>query len=276
MLEPKLYIIATPLGNRNDITLRAIAILTELDWIFAEDSRETMKLLEIHGIKVSGKHVQSFASHNMKEATRRAIQVLKEGKAVGLVSDRGTPAISDPGALLVRRAREENIPVVPIPGPSSVTALLSVTGWDTDRFVFLGFLPTSEAERGQWFDRVADLGWPICFFESPKRVRETAFAVKAKFPEGRLFVGREMTKTFEEYTEYLATELEPENLLEKGEYVLAILPGNLPSKTERTFEAEIALRLGSDKEWAKEMAGRYAMTSKDLYNALQDAKRRKL
>lgn len=275
MPEAKLYIVATPLGNLKDITLRAIDVLTQVDWIFAEDSRETMKLMELSGIKVAGKHVQSFAAHNMRESAEKAIQILREGKEVAMVSDRGTPAISDPGALLVRRAREEGFPVFPIPGASSVTALLSVTGWDTDRFLFVGFLPTTDGERREVYEQIAGTGLPACFFESPKRVRRTAEELKARFPHGKLFWGREMTKAFEEYREVRLRNLSIEELSEKGEYALVLLPGETPAVKE-AWREEVELRLASDKDWAKGVAARHGVASKEVYNALQELKRRKL
>src|SRR4051812_23180358 len=141
MADPKLYIIATPLGNRNDITLRALETLRALDTLFAEDTRELAKLLDLHGISPGAKRLHSYASHNMREATEKAMGLLRDGNSIGFVSDRGTPGVSDPGPMLVARAKEEGYDVLPIPGPSSVTTVLSVAGVSADRFLFIGFLP---------------------------------------------------------------------------------------------------------------------------------------
>lgn len=133
-MTAQLYIIATPLGNRDDITLRAQAKIQELEYFFVEDTREFQKLLSLLGIENATKKYHSYASHNMKEATAMALRFLAEGKDIGFLTDRGTPAISDPGALLVQKARAAGFSITPIPGPSSVTTLMSVSGMTDGRF----------------------------------------------------------------------------------------------------------------------------------------------
>src|SRR3989338_5747613 len=153
-MTPQLYMIATPIGNLEDLTLRARRLFTELQYFFAEDSREFKKLLNTLTIALQDKHIFSYASHNMKEATNQAIQLLRQGTSVGFVSDRGTPGISDPGAELVQRAQSEGIRVVPVPGPSALSAILSVSGLSDGRVYFQGFLPKTGKERRQLFDSV--------------------------------------------------------------------------------------------------------------------------
>lgn len=272
MADPKLYIIATPLGNRNDITLRALETLRRLTTFFAEDSRELMKLLELYEIPHAGKRIHSYAKHNMKAATERALECLRAGEEVGMASDRGTPAISDPGSLLVRAARDEGYPVIPIPGPSSVVAVLSVSGRATDRFTFLGFLPTVKKEFDALFDWAAGSGLPICFFESPKRVRHTVATLAEKFPRGRIFWGREMTKVFEEFSEMDLSQFDDTLFQERGEYTL-VLEAGASENEANALDAELNLRLGSDRDWSKAVAARLGVAASEVYNALQQRKR---
>lgn len=265
----QLYIIGTPLGNLEDITLRARHYLQELPHIFAEDTREVSKLLNLLGISLEGKKLHSYSSHNMKEATELALSILKES-SVGLVSDRGMPSISDPGAYLVQAAREETIPVIPIPGPSAVTTLISVSGFSQPAFHFIGFLPTTLKERKQLWDLVKKWPVPVCFFESPRRIRESLDELKSEFPEGRIFLGREMTKQFEEFSLVSLDSLDSQMIQERGEFSVLLDPGKI--ETTLDWKTEIQERLLSDKEWAKKVAGRAQIASSEVYNALQKEK----
>lgn len=151
MTRGTLYVVATPIGNLEDITARALRILKEVDLIAAEDTRHSMKLLSYFGIS---KPLISYWSEKEKAKAEEIIAMLLSGRKVALISDAGTPGISDPGIILVRRAIEENIPIVPIPGPSALTAALSVSGLQTDEFTFVGFLP---AKSGQRHKRLSEL-----------------------------------------------------------------------------------------------------------------------
>ena len=272
MADPKLYIIATPLGNRNDITLRALEMFRELEVFFAEDSRELSKLLEIHGIPFKQKKIHSYGAHNMKEATEKAVGFLSEGQSVGFVSDRGTPGISDPGPVLVRRAREQGFPVIPIPGASSVVTAMSVSGLSGDRFLFLGFVPTSRGEREELYALVRQVGLPTCFFESPKRIRKTVQELISHFPGGGLFIGREMTKLYESYAWLALADVDPEAVMEKGEFAIVLEPGPREEVKTTDWEEEVRLRRAPDKEWAKHLAARSGVTASEIYNSLQRLK----
>ncbi len=268
MDQSELYVVATPLGNRLDITLRAIECLKKVKWVFAEDTRETHKLFELCGISAEGKKFHSYASHNLKQATQYAAEILKSGESIALVCDRGTPGISDPGALLVAAARESGVKVVPLPGPSAVAALVSVCGLEKNEFLFLGFLPKENKPREQVFDRIRKLGAPACFYESPRRVRQTFEDLKAAFPNGSLFFGREITKMYEQFEWLNLSTANAEMLPELGEYVLMVLPGETTAGPE-AWEDEVRLRMASDKEWAKSVGARFGIASRDVYNALQ-------
>jgi len=276
MASSKLYIVATPIGNKQDITLRALEVLKNTRHIFAEDTREIGKLLDLHGISPADKKLHSYASHNLKGATEKAIEILREGEDLAMVSDRGTPAISDPGTLLVARAREEGFTVLPIPGASSVTALLSVSGWDVAPFVFYGFWPTGSGEARRLLDTIDKHRMLSCFLESAQRVRETVRLWAEAFPHGSFCWGREMTKTFEEYKRVELAGFNTDGLMEKGEYTLLLNPGVSTVVAEANWMEDVRHRLASEKDWAKWVGTKYGVASKEIYNALQSEKPKKL
>lgn len=275
MEEAKLFIVATPLGHRDDVTLRALSTLKETEILFAEDTRELRKLLSLHGIPASGKAIHSYAQHNLDEATERAVAFLKEGRSVALVTDRGTPAVSDPGARLVRSAREENIPVVPIPGASSLTTVLSVSGWEGGAVAFTGFLPRGVSERRELLERIGKAVAAIVIFESPRRARETVRQLEEWFPDGKLFVAREMTKAFEELRWCRLADRPSESLEERGEYCFLLEPSvrEAAKPSGETLAQAVALRLSSDKEWSKQIAASLGVSAKSAYDAIQQTKR---
>lgn len=272
MDQPKLYIIATPLGNREDITMRGLSTLRALARFCAEDTREFRKLLNILGIRADDKVIASYGDHNEERACARALEWLESGKDVGFVSDRGTPGISDPGSRLVDAAWKKGFGVVPIPGPSAVTCLFSIAGFSHGRFVFVGFLPDKNIERERWMASLRGLGLPFCLYESPRRVRETVTWLAKEFPKGEIVVGREMTKFFEEYHRLSLSKVMDVEWPEMGEYSLFIDPGEAEKLPEKGWEDEIQTRLLPDKAWAKIVAERYDVTASEVYNALQKKK----
>ncbi len=273
MNDPKLYVLATPLGNREDVTVRAVELLKKTKVIFAEDTREARKLLEILEVGAGGKTLHSYASHNMKEATDIAVTYLREGFDVILVSDRGTPALSDPGAMLVEAAREAGFEAYPIPGPSALAALWSVAGISEKEFAFLGFLSEVAKERTKTLDAVTTWNRPVVFFESPNRIRKTLEEFKKLFPDGRVFLAREMTKAFEEYRWWTLATLDLEEVNERGEYTVCLVPNVTEVAAKTPLEDWVKLRLMSDKDWSKAVSAVSGLSAKDLYNALQEAKR---
>lgn len=190
-----LYVVGTPIGNLEDITLRALRILKEVDLIAAEDTRHTKKLLTHYGIDTP---LTSYYDHIEIEKAPALIAQLHEGKTIALVSDAGTPGIADPGYRLVKGAADAGIPVVPIPGPSTMTALLSIGGLPTDRFAFEGFLPSKPAQRRKTLQLLKQERRTLIFFESPHRVLDTLADIEAVFGDRQLVLGRELTKMFEE------------------------------------------------------------------------------
>jgi 16S rRNA (cytidine1402-2'-O)-methyltransferase len=190
-----LYIVATPIGNLEDITLRALRVLGEVDLIAAEDTRHTRKLLSAHGIS---RPLLSYQEHNMRTRGPRLIRELLDEKSVALVTDAGTPTISDPGLDLVRLAISENIPVSPIPGPSAVTTALAVSGLPVLPFIFLGYPPNRPAARRRFFTNYAKAEHTLVLFESPRRLGSSLKDMRKIWGNRRVAVTRELTKIHEE------------------------------------------------------------------------------
>ncbi|MEI8338213.1 MAG: 16S rRNA (cytidine(1402)-2'-O)-methyltransferase [bacterium] len=219
-----LYIIATPIGNLEDITLRALRILKEVDIIFCEDTRTTRVLLKHYEITTP---TDSFYAQSKLSKIDKIINLLKEGKNLALVSDAGTPAISDPGSILVAKIREE-IPeakIIPIPGASSLTAAFSASGVLGGEFTFLGFLPHKKG-RETLFKEIAESKRPYIFFESPHRIEKTLESLKKFAPTKKIVIGRELTKIYEEFLLGTAEEIQeifknkPEKI--RGEFVVIV------------------------------------------------------
>jgi 16S rRNA (cytidine1402-2'-O)-methyltransferase len=190
-----LYVVATPIGNLEDVTLRALRALKEVALVACEDTRRTRGLLSHFGIHVP---VTSYFEHNKLAKGPAILKTLREGKSVALVTDAGTPGISDPGFLLVREAREANIPVVPVPGPSAVVAALSAAGIPADSFVFGGFLPVKPGKRIHRLEALRDLEMTLVCYESPHRILAALEAIGHVFGQVEIVVARELTKQFEE------------------------------------------------------------------------------
>jgi len=192
-----LYIVATPIGNLKDITYRAVEILKNVDIIACEDTRVTRKLLSHYGI--TGKKLVSYHEHIEEKASDKIISLLKEGMDIALVSDAGTPCISDPGYRVVKKAWENSINVVPIPGPFAGAAALSASGLPSDRFIFVGFLPQKEKKKKEEIERLKQIGYTFILYESPLRVLKTLKIIEEIIPDSEVVVGKEITKIHERF-----------------------------------------------------------------------------
>jgi 16S rRNA (cytidine1402-2'-O)-methyltransferase len=191
-----LYVVATPLGNLEDLSPRAAATLCRVTVVAAEDTRRTKTLVQHVG---SSAELISFHAHSSDDVLRRILHLLGTGKDVALVTDAGTPAVSDPGALLVAAARARDVPIVTVPGPTAVAAALAVSGFPADRYLFLGFLPRKGGDRRRLLAMVAESEWTAVLFEAPPRVAELLGDLAAVCGDGRQgAVARELTKVFEE------------------------------------------------------------------------------
>lgn len=217
-----LYIVATPIGNLKDITLRALEVLKQADLIACEDTRVTQKLLQHYQIS---KPLVSFHQHSRLQKVEWLVEQVRGGKNVVVVTDAGTPAISDPGWLLVREAVDEGVKVVTIPGPSALTAAVSLAGLPLDHFLFLGFLPHKKG-RQTVFREIAQSEYPVILYESPHRILKTLKELESYIPKREVVVCRELTKMFE--TTYRGSIAEIRQKIisdkkqQKGEFVIIV------------------------------------------------------
>ena len=220
-----LYVVATPIGNLADITLRALAVLQNADLICAEDTRVTARLLSAYGIQ--GRLV-SVHEHNERQMADKIIAHLSDGLTVAQVSDAGTPAVCDPGAKLAGRVREAGFRVVPVVGASAVMGALSAAGVTESDFYFNGFLPPKSGERQKLLAKWAQADFPVVMFETPHRIEAALSDMAALFPERRLTLAREITKTFETFlsgtVSEIQTALQADNDQIRGEMVLILHP----------------------------------------------------
>ncbi len=194
-MKGTLYIVSTPIGNLEDITLRAIKLLKEVDIIACEDTRHTKKLLSAHKII---NHLESYHEHNEIRKSQKLLLLLKSGKNIALVSNAGTPCISDPGYRIVKLASENEINVVPVPGPSAVVSAVAISGLPTDRFLFLGFLPRTKKRCKELLESTSQYTFTQVFYESPKRLVNTLELMHSVLGDRNISVSRELTKKFEE------------------------------------------------------------------------------
>ncbi len=262
--QASLYLVATPIGNLADISLRALHVLQMVDTVACEDTRHTQSLLRAFGIDRPSAQLLALHQHNEQEASGQIVQRLRQGQRVAYVSDAGTPGVSDPGARLVAAVAAEGLAVVPIPGASSVTAALSVAGLQApggdDGFVFAGFLPTRSGDRAACVAALAAEARPVVLLEAPHRIGSLADALAVLGPRP-LTVGRELTKQFEQIVTVAADQFAPwlsaDTNRSRGEFVLvlhgqaapdaaddgmrvlALLMAELPLKTAVRLAAEI-------------------------------------
>ncbi|MGC3964769.1 MAG: 16S rRNA (cytidine(1402)-2'-O)-methyltransferase [Rhodocyclaceae bacterium] len=245
--EASLYIVATPLGNVRDITLRALDVLRAVDVVAAEDTRHSQRLLDAHGIRAN---LLALHEHNEQAGATRVIAMLEEGRHVALVTDAGTPAVSDPGARLVARVQAAGHRVVPVPGPCAAIAALSVSGLADGAFQFVGFLPPKPTARRTALEALASVGATLVFYEAPHRIVECVDDLLAVLGgERELVVGRELTKMFEQVQRLPLAEapawLAADSNRLRGEFVLLVSAP--PPREGVPAEAERMLRLLVDE-----------------------------
>jgi len=233
-LKATLYLVATPIGNLQDISLRAIDVLKNVDLIACEDTRHTGQLLAHFLIK---NKLTSLHQHNEKEKTKFILKIINSGSSVAYVSDAGTPAISDPGAFLVNQAHLDNLHIVPIPGPSALTTAFSAAGISSNQFQFVGFLPSTQSKCKKTLQDIFSMNMTTIFYESPRRIIKTLATIVDIFgPEQEVVIGRELTKLFETIYKDKAISLldrisqNPND--QKGEFVIIL------SKTEKNFPTQ--------------------------------------
>ena len=268
-MKGTLYIVSTPIGNLEDITLRALRVLKEVDVIAAEDTRHSLKLLNHYGIS---KPLISFWREREKLKSADVLERLYSGQSVALISDAGTPGISDPGAVLIKKAIAENIQVVSIPGPSALISALSLSGLPTEEFTFIGFLPSKKSQRQKVLKDLCLEPRTLILFEAPHRITDTLKDMEEIFVERKAAVIKEISKIHEGVLRGSISEIRSK--LEKtkiaGEYVI-ILEGK--SEGKRITTKDILLEIHSlmkkglkRKEAVKKIADAYKLSKKELYD----------
>lgn len=272
-----LFLIPTPIGNLEDMTYRAVRTLQEVDVVAAEDTRHTGVLLQHFNI---AKPMISYHEHNKAEMGADLIQRLLDGQSIGLVSDAGMPAISDPGEDLVKEAIDAGIPIVPLPGANAGLTALIASGQNTKEFHFIGFLPKRKQNVKDMLSRIATYEGTLIFYEAPHRIEETIQSLYEGLGNRSLTVGRELTKKFETFTRTTLLELRNDfnQIVEKGEFVLLV--GGKETVADETkveevllspLEAALALieEGVSKKEAARQIAKERGLSRRDVYNEIE-------
>lgn len=264
-----LYVVATPIGNVADISCRALVVLSKADAIACEDTRNTAQLLKHLGIH---KPLIAAHQHNENEVAQKIVQRLNQGERIALLSDAGTPAVSDPGARIVDAVREAGLRVIPLPGASAAITALSAGGLLNDQFYFVGFLPSKAGERKKALQTLESITATLVFYEAPHRIVDTVDALRMQFSSDRKIVfARELTKLFEEIhrcslgeaSDWLAADAHRQ----KGEYVI-LLEGAAPNEDTQRTEAERVLRILLESCSVKQAANLAAQLTGQKKNAL--------
>ncbi len=265
-----LYVVATPIGNRDDITLRALNILAAVDLVAAEDTRKTRRFLAWHNIRQS---LISYHEHNEHERTPKLIAKLQQRTSIALVCNAGTPGVSDPGYRLVQAAVAAGLKVIPVPGVSAVTAALSASGLATDAFVFIGFAPRKKARRRQLFSELANEPRTLIFYESPQRITTLLQELADILGDRRAVLAREMTKVHEEFIRARLAAIQ-QTLLErpaiKGECTLLVEGADDTGSIDRkALQAEIRKALeskeGTLSDTVRKIAAKYGLSKNRVY-----------
>ena len=270
-VAPGLHVVATPIGNLGDITLRALSTLAAADTVLCEDTRTSGTLMARFAIKA---RLQPYHEHNAKEVRPHILERLQQGAAIALISDAGMPLVSDPGYRLVKEAAEQGIPVTACPGPSAVLTGLALSGLPTDRFLFAGFVPQKQGERKRLFAEFATLKATLIFFESPHRILDTLHDLSAALPGRAVAVTRELTKLHEEVLRGTAHDIAAQlasRASVKGEITLLVGPPQEEEAVSDTdLEAAITEALASmpASKAASEVAKRFNLNRSDIYQRI--------
>jgi 16S rRNA (cytidine1402-2'-O)-methyltransferase len=255
----KLFIVATPIGNLKDITFRAVETLQSVDMIACEDTRTSAVLLNKYNIR---KRLISFHKYSKKERVEELIEYLKHGANIAMVTDAGTPNIADPGAFLIRLALENNIKVIPVPGPSALTSAVSISGTCENGFIFLGFMPSGKKQMHNTIEKYFKVGLPVVFYESPKRLLNTLDFLKNYLVDCKVFVFKELTKLYEDYISGdIKTVFDTlKQGIVKGEYTIIVEPPAFRNVVKETHY---------DKKSFLEIASKITgLTKREIYKKL--------
>jgi len=276
-LEAGLYVVATPIGNLRDMTLRALDVLAAADLVLAEDTRVTAKLLSAYGLKAK---LERCDDHASGRAAEQAIERLREGQVVALVSDAGTPLVSDPGFVVARAVIAEGLPVHPIPGASSLLAALCIAGLPADRVLFAGFLPPKTAGRTAALEALKGQRQTLVFFESGPRLKDSLADMAAVLGDREAVVAREITKLYETFYRGPLAVLAADPQLDapKGEIVILVAPGRETEASAADADAALAEALTRLKpaDAAAEVARALGLSRRDLYKRALEVRAREV
>ena len=267
-LKKGLYLIPTPIGNLGDITLRAIELLKNSDFILCEDTRVSKKLLDKFDIKT-----RLISNHKFNEVKNlpKIIKLLKENKIISIVSDAGTPSISDPGAVLINECLRQNINIIPLPGPSAVTTAVAASGFD-EKYLFYGFFPEKEKVIKEELERLSNLNFCLVFFVSPKKINKIIPHLKKYFKKRKILICREISKYYEEFIRSDLDELQTFKDEPKGEITIVISEKKFEKKTSQTLSEsdkrniEVMINKLSTKEITDIISQRSEVSKKEIYN----------
>lgn len=256
-MKGKLYIVSTPIGNLEDITYRAVRILSEVDLIAAEDTRHSLKLLNHFNIS---KPLTSYYDHNQQLKGERILSTLRQGKTVALISDAGTPCVSDPGYHLIRDAVSEGIPVIPIPGCCAAITALSASGLPSDNFSFAGFPPARQGKRRTFLSELASVTGTLILYEAPHRLVSTLTDMREVLGERQIVVARELTKIYEEFIRGTVSEVisSVSQAKVRGEVVILIPPGEQAARELEPLDVILRRLLHEEKLSIKDAAKKAA------------------
>jgi len=254
-LKYGLYVVSTPIGNLGDISLRAIEILKQSEYILCEDTRVSKTLLEKYNIKSK---LISNHKFNEKKNTKKIIEIFKSNKIISLISDAGTPSISDPGRIIINECVENNIDVYPVPGPSAVTSAVSISGF-SDKYYFYGFFPEKNKNLNKDFKILSNLNCSIVFFVPSKKINKSLISIKKYFSDRKILICREISKFYEEYSRTNIRELELFNNIPRGEITIVLSEKNNNKNISNKLEE-------SDKKNIKKMIK--TLSIKDIVNLI--------
>jgi 16S rRNA (cytidine1402-2'-O)-methyltransferase len=274
-----LFVVATPIGNLEDITLRALRVLREAEVIAAEDTRRTAKLLAHHAITTP---TLSFHEHNTRSRLPQIIARLERGESVALVTDAGTPGVSDPGVELVAAAVERGIPIDPIPGASAPLVAAIASGFPLEPMTILGFPPSRAKDRIAWLQRASAVKNTFSFFEAPHRIHQTLLAAQPYFGNRPIMLARELTKRHQEFIRGPLLNVIGQTTDPKGEFTVVVGPEPvLPASTDRTPDEEVVAEFwrltevgaGTRRETVSAVARKFDRSSKEVYSLIEQSKK---
>ena len=267
-LKTGLYLIPTPIGNLGDITLRAIELLKKSDFILCEDTRVSKKLLDKFEIKTK---LISYHRFNEVKNLSKIVNLLKENKIISLISDAGTPSISDPGAILINECLRQNIDIIPLPGPSAVTTAVSVSGFK-EKYLFYGFFPEKEKMIKEELEKLSKLNLSLVFFVSPKKINKIIPHLKNYFKNRKILICREISKYYEEFIRFDLEELQTFKKEPKGEITIVISEKKIDKKTSQILSEsdkrniKIMINKLSTKEITDIISQNSEISKKDIYD----------